>query len=533
MSLQASVLLPAYDSPQAETSLHFDLAEVKQLARTDLSLFAGIMNPEVVLEPFPALYCELWGKLTSGAISLTKLLRLALALPRGHAKTTFIRLFIAWIFLYSTKRYVILFSASTALAKAAISDVFNMLSSPNCIAIYGDWREHGVETDTQDFKKFSTSVDVQLPDGTVTSKLIPRVFRALGAGSAIRGTNENSSRPDVILFDDAQTKENAESVVDSAKFQAWFVATALKIRSKKNCLIVYIGNMYRDIKLPDGRYCCQLRNLQFSTKWLTTIVGAILANGEVLWEAIATLEDLRDEYEHDKELGQEATFMAEVQNDPSAVTNQSLNLSLLSPYQPYPGELPLGSFIVIDPATSKATPDQIVIAYFQVYSPNVPVPVCTSLDASKYTSQQTCYAAIELALSTGCPLIFVEANAYQYELCTWIEFICRQMNIRSIKVVPITNSKQKNSRILQFFLAWQKQEVLTSQATHNLVLTQALNFNSAKTDNLDDILDSMEMGHRIYATYSEEIHALHSLTSHERHFDSPRLLNQIYQHTSF
>jgi hypothetical protein len=291
--------------------------------------------------------------------------------------------------------------------------------------------------------------------------------------------------------------------------------------------------MYKDIKLPDGRYCCQLRNLQFSTKWLTIIVGAILSNGQVLWEAIATLEDLQDEYQHDKELGQEDTFMAEVQNDPSAVTNKTINLALLTPYCPYPGELPLGSFIVIDPATSKATPDQIVINYFQIYSPNVPVPVSAYIDAGKYTSQQTCYRAIELALEKGCPLIFVEANAYQYELCTWIEFICGQMHITSIQVIPITNSKQKNSRILQFFLAWQKQEILTSISTHNAVLSQTLNFDSTKINNLDDIIDSMEMGHRIYANFSSEIHALHSLTSHERHFDTPRLLSQIYQQTSF
>ena len=512
--------LPSTLSSDTTEIDYYSTEEIKEAARYDLDIFAAILIPTVAVSAFPPIYIELWGRLISGAEDLTSLIRIVYALPRGHAKTTFIRLYICWLIIYSEKKFIIVFSATQRLTRATISTVANILSKQGCIQIYGDWRENAT-TDNQDLKKFKFNGKT-------------KILAGFGAEAAVRGQNEDEYRPDVIIFDDAQTKECAESQTESENFHAWFFSTALKLRDSAGCVIVYIGNMYRDILLNGKKsvFCCVLRNLVRHPQWFAVCIGAFRTDGSVLWEEVRSKASLLEELQHDIEVEQEDVFMAEVQNDPKGKLNLSVNVAAIQPVQLDSTDHLLGSFLVLDPATSKLTPDQVCIIYFEVYDI---APVARKIITCKDSSFNLSFRILQLATELNCPIIFIESQAYQYELCTLINDIAATINFEGLEVVDIYNSKNKNQRIIKFLHAWSHGEILTCAETHTQVQHQGLNFDISKTDNLDDILDCMEMGKRIWAEYKEQILSCYIVqkdpTIHKR--ASPLELLQSVQHTSF
>lgn len=481
--LQLTKLTPiaaAMDQMADEETILFASDNIKAFAQSDLNMFSAVAMPEVATLEFPDFYVWLWQTLTKVVLCDERNFdKYAIGLPRGHGKTMVVKLLILFAILYSTRRYVLIVGANTAKAEAIIADICDMLDSGNVQEIFGNWR-YNLEVDRQNLKKF-------------TFNGRPVILEAAGYGTAIRGSNQKNERPDLILFDDAQTKECAGSIQEAKQFQQWFLGTAMKAKSPKRCLFIYIGNMYKDIQFVQGQevYTCMLRNLQISSQWTSFIVGAILADGTALWPELHSKEMLLEELELDMSMGQAEIFFAEVLNDPKTTTSFYIDISKIQKREPLAGETHEGSFIVIDPATSKLTPDQVVINYFEIYDT---VPVCIECIAEKLTGPQIVQRSFELALRRGCAVIFVESNAYQYSLCEWFQYFIGQMNLSGLHIQDIyAGGKTKNSRILDLFKSLVQGDIKTSNITHMQLVGQAALFDPTKTNNLDDILDSYQM----------------------------------------
>lgn len=462
-----------------EEDLLYNTEQVKEVAKADMDFFGGLVLPEVLTLEFPNFYVWLWGVLTDTLHKTWDFSKFALGLPRGHAKTMVVKLLIVYAILFTKKRYILVIGANVAKAQAIIADIADMLDSPNIQSVFGNWR-YQLEQDTQSLKKFNFNGR-------------PVILEAAGVGTAIRGAQQKNSRPDMIVLDDAQTKDCSESVTESASFQSWFVGTVMKAKSPTGCTYIYIGNMYKDMELVQGSgiYTCMLRNLQKSTEWTSFIIGAILADGTSLWEDLYPLEQLISDFKGDRELGQQDIFFAEVLNDPKTSTSYHIDTSLIRPIDFGSDELHQGNYIVIDPATSKATPDQVVIGYFEIYDN---VPHFESFLSGKFTSPETVYKTIELALQKQCTCIVVEANAYQYSLCEWFNFVLGQMNISGINIIPMVTSKNKNGKILKGFQTMMKREMTLSTRVYNSYIAQATDFDPRITTNVDDLLDTACMG---------------------------------------
>ncbi len=466
--------------------LLFNSQQVKDSCLNDMDFFAGVVMPEVATLAFPDFYLWLWGTLAEIVQRTRDFSKYAIGLPRGHGKTMVVKLFIVYCILFTKKKYILVIGANVAKAKAIVADVCDMLDSANVQTIFGNWR-YALETDTQELKKF-----------TFMGRSI--IIEAAGYGTAIRGANQKNSRPDLIVFDDAQTKDCAESITEAKSFQQWFIGTALKAKSPSGCTFIYIGNMYKDIEIHPGSgvYCCMLRNLQMTPGWTSFIVGAILAGTDTkpvraLWEELQPLEQLLQEFRDDSHLGQPEIFFAEVLNDPKTSTSYYLDTSkIVCRNVEELGTQHQGNFIVIDPATSKQTPDQMVIHYFEIHD-NIPVSV--ELLAGKYTAPDSVQEALKLALKWGCGLICVESNAYQFSLCQWFMFVMQQMRIEGIHIQDMYSCKGKVGEILKMFKVAMKGEMMTSPNSHARIIGEGQAFDPTRTDNIDDIWDSMQMAH--------------------------------------
>ena len=363
-----------------------------------------------------------------------------------------------------------------------VSDVVDMLEEPNVKKIFGDWKL-GIETDQQALKKF----------GFRGRNII---LMAAGAESGIRGITLKNERPDVMLFDDIQSRECADSQLQSDTLMRWMVGTAMKAKSPHGCMFLFVANMY-------PTKWSILRQLKSNPTWIKFIAGGILADGTSLWEELQPIEQLKREFANDLALGRPEIFYAEVLNDENAASNNLIDLTALPtlPYQE--GDIPAGNFVVIDPSNNKATSDSTAIGYFEVHNG---YPALRQLKNDKLSPGDTIRAAINFCLTTNCRLVAIESVAYQASLCYWFQFVCQQLGISGIECVEVyPGGGSKNSKILKMFKSYAGGEIFVDPLVKTEVHLQISEFNPLKTDNVDDVLDLLCYAPKVIECFGEFI----------------------------
>lgn len=465
-------------APHEEVTLTVDPAEAYERGKHDINFFGSLLLPQVMISALPAFYVAIFRMLTNRTPEqMGRILRFALGLPRGHAKTTFIKILIAWLIAYDKVKFVAIVCATEPLAHELLADVSNMLSCPNAELIYGRWHDQ-LYTDTKETKKC-------LYHGNNV------ILVAKGANSSIRGINVDNKRPDLIFCDDAQTKECDDSPTESAKFRKWLVAMFKIIAPRGDRLIIYVGNMYSDT--------CILYQLKNNPKWISLITGAILENGEPLWPELHSLEELLDSYIHDVELGEADVWFAEVMNDPVSRSTSLLDGPIPDCPWSFQQEIPDGVFITLDPAGFRKHSDDNVIAIHYVFDGR---GVVREIEAGVKDPEQLIIATLKQALAHGASLIGIEDTAYQQTLLFWMNKYIQEWNLSGITVVPLKHkNRSKEARIRLFVAEVIARNYFIHRAAAVLWLWQAMKFKIGKPDNKDDVLDAVAYGLDIRAEY--------------------------------
>lgn len=447
-----------------------DVSEAYERGKTDINFFAGLLLPAVMVSALPSFYIATFQILvTRKPEQLNKILRFALGLPRGHAKTTFIKIIIAWLIVYDKVSFSVVVCANDDLAEALIADISEALGSSNCEAVYGKW-ESQLSTDSKGEKK-------ALYHGRAV------ILKAKGAGSALRGINIKHKRPDLIFFDDAQTKECDLSPTERVKFRSWLVATFKIIAPTGNRLIIYVGNMYSEE--------CILYQLKNNSSWVSLVTGAILENGEPLWPELHSLESLMESYFHDEALGEADVWFAEVMNDPI-----SRAVSLLHDMLPSSDmgaeEVPDGVFITVDPAGFREVSDDNVIVVHYVFDGKGHI---AAIDAGIKDPEQLIIRTLQLAIQHGASLIGVEDVAYQQTLLFWFSKYLSEYKVSGIEIVPLKpKGRSKEGRIRLFIAELYARNYSLFETIKSVFVWQAMKYKIGKKENKDDILDACAYG---------------------------------------
>lgn len=477
---------------EADTSqASYSHTQVYELARTDLNFLAGLAAPTLLKFFFPPVFIACWNLLVSFIHKPRDFSKLALGLPRGFGKTTFIKFFILYTILFTTRRYIIVISATEKHAINIITDVCSMLSHLNIKSVFGDWTIGlAGNTDTQAMKVFG-----------YRGRTI--ILQGLGKGGAVRGTNRDNERPDLMIFEDIQTREEADSQTVSEGIEQWMIGTAMKAKSPSGCLYVFIANMY-------PTKWSILRKLKTNPSWTKFIVGGILADGTSLWEDLQPITQLMEEFQSDLNAGHPEIFYAEVLNDENAGSNNNIDLNAIPNYSFDEAELSLGDYIVIDPSNDKANSDDVSIGHFQILGDNqTPVLmhlVTTNKDGGKLSPGDTIREAYRMCFQYNCSLIAVEANAYQYSLLYWFTHIGEQLGVSGISCVPIYSGQlSKVTRILSMFKELLKGDVIVHPSIKTEVHYQISQFNPLRRDNVDGILDLLTYSRRVIVEFGHLI----------------------------
>jgi hypothetical protein len=461
------------------TEVSADGKEALVLAKKDLNFLGILAAPEDFIFAFPAFYLALFSLLTSFK---SKVERFAIGIPRGFAKTTFLKLLCLWYILFSHKRFILIVGAAEDLAVNTLADICDFLSSPNIVKVFGRWNAE-VEVDTQSLKVFH-----------FRGRNI--ILRAIGAGTAVRGINRKNSRPDVIIMDDVQKREDAENALLSDQLLKWILGTLMKARSNEGCTYIYVGNMY-----PQN---CILEKLKNNSQWTSLIVGGLLADGSSLWEELRPAEELIAEYQADTEMGHPEIFVSEILN-----STELTGASGIDPHK-FP-HLPEyynlgdaeGSFILIDPSSGKKQGDDCTIGHFSVCDSR---PIFDELRTGTFSPLETIEAAISLGLERNTRLICVEDVAYQSTLLFWFNKYCEDAGISGFEFQPMSpKNRNKNGRIKKGLLQVLASETYLHSSVRSLVIAQTVDWNPLKVNNKDDIIDLIGYVEEVVRDYPEYI----------------------------
>ena len=475
---------------------YFSKEEVIQHMLSSLDAFGTVLVPEEVTAEFADIHYNTWDLLTTAVLKEEGLDKYAIGIPRGHAKSFLLKLLCVFIILFSKRNYILIVCATATLAENFVADVCSILDGDNCRRLFGDWRAD-VTNDKESLKKF------HFRGRNIT--IVPR-----GKGGAIRGTNIDMKRPDVIINDDIQTIEESRSEDQSLQLLQWFLGTLLKARSPRRCTIVFLGNMYPDVPLGERQldeskqlYTCLLRNLQRNPEWMTWVTGGILADGTALWEAVHSKEALLSDLRQDTALGQQEIWFAEIQNDPAAVSGKWLDPSKIPEYPYNEFDLVIGKFLVIDPSLGKKKSDDQIVALFYVYDDKG--PVLREVRNIQKSAPDLVKEVLEWCLEERIPLVAAESVAYQATLLQWFAFFVSKLGIEGINFVGVTpRGMSKPSRILAYFKGLMAGRTWLHEDAKPLVLAQAQLYQPQKSDNIDDILDTGAYGEDVFVQYSTE-----------------------------
>jgi predicted phage terminase large subunit-like protein len=150
------------------------------------------------------------------ALCMSDFPQVAIAAPRGHAKSTGITFaYVLYILLDRRASHLLLLGSNEVLASAFLYDIKSELEENEALR-----RDFGVE----DFQKETeTELVVRMADG--------HKFRILvkGAGQRMRGIKWERKRPDHVVFDDMEDEEMVLNEQRREKFRRWFYGTVRPI----------------------------------------------------------------------------------------------------------------------------------------------------------------------------------------------------------------------------------------------------------------------------------------------------------------
>lgn len=452
----------------------------------DLNFLSRFLLPELSRYEWPWLLVAVWNLIVDCVAELQNKAgeaNLGVAIPRGFAKTTFMKLYIVYCILFTRHTFILIVGSVDDNAENILKDVISILSSPQVRTVFGHWDAQKFN-DRQDFKHFKfLGKDI--------------ILKAKGANTSLRGINVENRRPDIILMDDIQTEENAKSPVESQNLKTWIMSTLLPTVSPEGGINLFVGNSYS----YEGAI---LPLLVKSPEWLTLVLGCILSDGTSLWPELHPVAKLLASYKRDSDMGLEAAWLAQYMN---AVDINRANLIDLAKVggmfaKRWPdlaassdrcAESAQCKYIVIDPSTSKVNADDTAVGLFYAVDG---IAVLRSVMAASYTPKQLIIKVLALARRESVPIVFVEGVAYQTTLVFWATEFTKSLGmedtLRWVEVMPERSSK--NSRILIMFAQCENGELYIHPDAWIPFKNEASNFDKLKTNNKDNVLDVAHYG---------------------------------------
>lgn len=472
---------------QVETSN----AEIRALLKHDAEFFIEFFLADQLDLEVPEFHKEIWNLLTD-----QEKIRVLLAIPRDHAKTTLAKLVVVWYWLFTGYRFATYLSNTAPIAKGACRDIMAYLSTPNFVSVYGV-----ITILKSDEGQGLWIFEIPMPNGTKKKCIL----RALGQGQQMRGINIDNLRPEIAVVDDVEDNDNTESETQQAKLDRWIFGPFLKALARKH-KILWLGNMLQKTSL--------LARLSRSSRWNPVVFGCLVKDAvtrqlKPLWPGKWTVEALKEDFKEYKDNGLVETWMCEMMNMPGHGENgfsldQINYLPILTPDECQ------ATWITIDPAFGeKKENDETCISVHAIpkdgSTPRTVAAVHGRIDENKMLAE-----TLSLALYWNAWTWGIEANAAQKLLISLFTVLLAQRQLNHhVEMVPLIAGKgePKKARIKAFVNLMANQEWGIPEGDIDIT-NQITTYDFRKTEQEDDIIDSCAYGPTMMEIYLPIIMAM-------------------------
>ena len=408
------------------------------------------------------------------------------ALPRDHAKTTYLRLAFVKMIYFSKLQFFVYVSATQGLAAASISVIWNWITGDEGLAAFG--APHAtVERLSEGHLEFF--VDAYDENGEPYRKFI--ILKALGAQQTLRGMNLYNMRPQFVGCDDIEDEAAVKTDEGYRKFKHWFDNTLMRAITRRvgRSKICQIGNLI-------GLQTLLNDNIN-DPDWRAMRLGVLRANGKPLWPNSWTIEQIKADFEKAKRRGQLSAWMGEMMNMPYNMENalipveQIFYTPLRNPADP---DARIVSFITIDPAISKKTSaDHCAIVLHSIDETGLP-QVSEYIHARGIDPFMIAEEVEKLCLKWGCNVVGVESVQLQKVLLYFFELYFAVNNMQGMHFVPIEVGQQHKTGRLISWASMIKAREYSIAENEWAVTNQLISFDTRKDNNSDDLIDACAMG---------------------------------------
>ena len=468
--------------------VNVNYSELRQALRDDKELFIEFLLGDEIENSVPEFHIAMLNDMCDKSLR-----RIALAVPRGHAKTTMAKLAVAWHLINDSDiEFIVYLSDTATLAIEACRDIMGFFASDNFVSVFGRI-EYLVEQAGAGFYIF------EIPSLNKTCTL-----KSQGRGKQVRGLNIRHRRPQLAVIDDLENEETANSEDQFAKMKTWLYGSFIKALNKGWNKVIHIGNIHG--------LRSQLHSHVISEYWASRLYGALLADGTPLWEDQWSWKALQNDLMMYQEQGLVGLWFAEMMNAPM-VSEFALIKSDEITYMPplVPGDSLMG-FVTVDLALSKETWAHRTAVVVHLWNPHFDVWQVVELHTKRGMDITELYDVIASCLTKWrLSVCCIESYAYQgvvREIFRMLSIIKHPMN--TFEFLPIHHGKMNKTAHIA---AWAGLLKSTPSKAPSYALTkgdwictqQLIRYDARKSDNDDDAIDACSYGPQVTMQYMGRI----------------------------
>lgn len=278
-----------------------EIRKMLSLCVSNTKYCAKVLFPGTFYSPFSALHDEIFKAIDSGHK------KIAIAAPRGLGKTSIARVVAQKAILFRMANFIVYLMNSATVAEMQTENIKKELLINKFVrGLFGSIKESDLEYQMDEmFSKLSWVAFGK-------TLVLPR-----GQGQQVRGLNWCDNRPEIVICDDLENKEEIQSKENRDKLKQWFYSDVMKSFNfyKKNWRIVYIDTIKHEDSL--------LQELLDSPDWYGIRLSICDDNYKSLDPNYMTDAEIEAEVSEHRRLGTLDLFYMERMNIPTSKEDAS------------------------------------------------------------------------------------------------------------------------------------------------------------------------------------------------------------------
>ena len=293
------------------------LEEVLMQCHLNTQVAAKVLFPDVFTSDFSILHDQIFKLIDAGHR------KIAIAAPRGLGKTSIARTVLAKKILYRDVNFACYVSNSATSAEMQTENIKRSLQSNRMIRqLFGNIKIS--DNPFSDDDTFSKKAWVAFGNTFV----LPR-----GWGQQVRGLNWANYRPQLVIIDDLENKDEIRNEDIRMKMKEWFFSDLLKTESMygEPCIFIYIDTIKHEDSL--------LQNLLDAPEWASIKLAICDDNFVSYDENYMTTDEIKQEYEDHRSKGLTDLFFMERMNVPISLEDAVFQTKQFKYFNDYGDEL--------------------------------------------------------------------------------------------------------------------------------------------------------------------------------------------------